>query len=216
MERSNLILEACAGSLQQAVSAENLGADRVEICARLDLEGLTPDRKMIKASVKRLKIPSKIMIRPKDGGFLYSDTEIKKMGSNIDFCRTIGISEVVLGALTKVGEVDIKTISRLSDRAYPMKVTFHKAIDHSNDILKSIESLCHVEGVTSILTSGGKRSALEGRSMIKQIIKEFSSELKIIIAGKITKDNLSRVHGEVGAKEYHGKRIVGELANLER
>ena len=216
MERSNLILEACAGSLQQAVSAENLGADRVEICARLDLEGLTPDMKMIKAAVKRLKIPSKIMIRPRDGGFLYTDTEIKKMGSNIDFCRSIGIGEVVLGALTKVGEVDIQTISRLSDRAYPMKVTFHKAIDHSNDILKSIESLCHVEGVTSILTSGGKRSALEGRSMIKQIIKEFSSELKIIVAGKITKDNLSRVHGEVGAKEYHGKRIVGELANLER
>jgi len=216
VERLNLILEACAGSLQQAVSAENLGADRVEICARLDLEGLTPDMKMIKAAVKRLKIPSKIMIRPRDGGFLYTDTEIKKMGSNIDFCRSIGIGEVVLGALTKVGEVDITTISRLSDRAYPMKVTFHKAIDHSNDILKSIESLCHVEGVTSILTSGGKRSALEGRSMIKQIIKEFSSELKIIVAGKITKDNLSRVHGEVGAKEYHGKRIVGELGNLER
>jgi len=66
------------------------------------------------------------------------------------------------------------------------------------------------------LTSGGKRSAMEGRSMIKQIIREFSSELNIIVAGKITKNNLSRVHEEIGAKEYHGKRIVGDLTKLNR
>ena len=216
LEGSNVILEACAGSLQQAMSAQDLGADRVEICTRLDLDGLTPDRRMVKATIKKLKIPSKIMIRPRDGGFVYSDAEIKQMESSMDFCRSIGIEEVVLGALTNDGEVDINTTSRLSDLANPLKVTFHKAIDHSNDILKGIECLCHMGGVTSILTSGGKRSAMEGRSMIKQIIREFSSELNIIVAGKITKENLSRVHEEIGAKEYHGKRIVGDLTKLNR
>ena len=67
-------------------------ADRVELCSRLDLDGLTPSRSIIKEAINSLTIPVKVMIRPKDGGFIYSKKDITKMKSEIDFCKSIGVS----------------------------------------------------------------------------------------------------------------------------
>ena len=42
------IKEVCVESLEDAVIAEKNGANRIELCGRLDLDGLTPSRKLIK------------------------------------------------------------------------------------------------------------------------------------------------------------------------
>lgn len=42
-KKYNYIKEACVEGLTQSINAENKGADRLELCARLDLDGLTPD-----------------------------------------------------------------------------------------------------------------------------------------------------------------------------
>ncbi len=204
-------MEACVETLGQAICAEKMNADRVEVCGRLDLDGITPDRSVIASAIKDLTIPVKIMIRPRGGDFVYSDPEIITMESDIKYCKDRGVTEVVLGLLTEGGEIDTKHTKRLSELAFPMRVTFHKAIDHTNDILRSIEDLAEIRCVTSVLTSGGQRTAVDGQDMIKRIIEQFSSELNIIVAGSITKDNLSEVHNILGSKEYHGKNIVGDL-----
>lgn len=151
------------------------------------------------------------MIRPREGNFSYNQDEIKSMISEIYYCKEIGVKEIVFGFLTNDGQVDIETTSKLSAIAYPMKVTFHKAIDKTQDIYRGIEILCGIDNVTSVLTSAGKKNALDGKDIIKKILKGFSSELNIIVAGSITKDNFSIVDGEIGAREYHGKKIVGDL-----
>ena len=191
--------------------AEKMNADRVELCGRLDLDGITPERSVINDAIKSLTIPTKVMIRPRGGNFIYSDSEIKGMESDIEYCKSIGIKEVVFGALNDRGKIDIQLTTRLSELANPMKITFHKAIDQASDIFRSIQYLTDIRGVTSILTSGGQRNAIEGQAMIKRLIKEFSSKLNIIVAGSITNDNITEVHNIIGAKEYHGKRIVGNL-----
>jgi len=188
-----------------------MNADRVELCGRLDLDGITPERSVINDAIKSLTIPTKVMIRPRGGNFIYSDSEIKGMESDIEYCKSIGIKEVVFGALNDRGKIDIQLTTRLSELANPMKITFHKAIDQASDIFRSIQYLTDIRGVTSILTSGGQRNAIEGQAMIKRLIKEFSSKLNIIVAGSITNDNITEVHNIIGAKEYHGKRIVGNL-----
>jgi len=38
-----VIKEACVQSFEEAVLTEQRGADRVELCARLDLDGVTKD-----------------------------------------------------------------------------------------------------------------------------------------------------------------------------
>ena len=66
----NIIKEACVESLEQAIVAEERKADRVELCSRLDLDGLTPDRNKIERTMNLLSIPVKVMIRPKCGNFI--------------------------------------------------------------------------------------------------------------------------------------------------
>ena len=81
----NIIKEACVESIKEAKDAELQKADRVELCSRLDLDGLTPSRSIIKEAINSLTIPVKVMIRPKDGGFIYSKKDITKMRSEIEY-----------------------------------------------------------------------------------------------------------------------------------
>ena len=207
----DVLLEACVENLDQALMAERKNADRIELCGRLDLGGITPPREMIISSVKQLSIPAKIMIRPRGGNFIYSDSEVELMISDIIFCKKNGIGEIVLGALTDKGEVDLPLIRSLSSLADPMKVTFHKAIDDVNDYMRSLEELSTLKTIESVLTSGTRKNAILGKPLLKNAIEIFSGTLSIIAAGSITNENLEKVHEELGAKEYHGKRIVGDL-----
>ena len=209
----DVLLEACVENLDQALLAERKNADRIELCGRLDLGGITPSREMIISSVKQLSIPAKIMIRPRGGNFIYSDSEVELMMSDIIFCKKNGIGEIVLGALTDKGEVDLPLIRSLSSLADPMKVTFHKAIDDVNDYMRSLEELSSLKAIESVLTSGTGKNAILGKPLLKKAIEMFSGTLSIIVAGSITNENLDKVHSELGAKEYHGKRIVGDLSS---
>jgi copper homeostasis protein len=66
----NLILEACVETLEEAIKAEENGACRLELCSRLDLDGLTPDIELTKQVLEKVSIPIKVMIRPRGGDFV--------------------------------------------------------------------------------------------------------------------------------------------------
>ena len=65
--------------------------------------------------------------------------------------------------------------------------------------------------ISSILTFGGKQTAMKGKSKIKEIIQQFDSRFNIIPAGSITEKNFNNVHSHIRSKEYHGRKIVAEL-----
>ena len=205
------VLEACVETIQQGLLAEKNHADRIEFCQRLDLGGVTPDHDLIRAAVDTIKIPVKIMIRPRGGDFIYSDSEVDRMKSDINYCKSIGVQEIVLGALNKDRGVDDRLTQMLANLAIPMKVTFHKAIDSVSNFMSSLKTLSTMENIDSVLTSGTKENALAGKKYIKLASEEFSGVLNIIAAGSITNTNLKEIHSELNVKEYHGKKIVGDL-----
>ena len=206
-----LILEACVETIQQGLLAEKNHADRIEFCQRLDLGGVTPDHDLIRTAINKIKIPVKIMIRPRGGDFIYSNSEIDRMKSDIKYCKSIGVEEVVLGALNNDKEIDYSLTQHLAKLAIPMKVTFHKAIDEVSNYMNALKTLSSIQNIGSVLTSGTKENALAGKDYIKIASEEFSETLNIIAAGSITNTNLKKIHSELNMKEYHGKKIVGDL-----
>lgn len=64
------LLEVIACSLEDALAAEAGGAQRLELCSRLDLDGLTPPRSMVEAVVKAVSIPVRVMIRGNVAGLV--------------------------------------------------------------------------------------------------------------------------------------------------
>ena len=206
-----IIKEACVETFEEAILAEKKGADRVELCSRLDLDGLTPERKIIEKVLGALSIPIKIMIRPRAGNFSYNDHELNIMKEDILFCKDLNVQGVVFGLLDQNKTIDIENMKYLSNIADGLEITFHKAIDQVGIIIDEIDRLLAIGSISSILTSGGAFDAQSGSSFLKKLAEKYQDIITIIPAGSITKNNIHELHHKIGAKEYHGRKIVGDL-----
>ncbi len=202
-----MIREKCIGSYLEAIEAEELGAERVELCDNLYEGGTTPSYGTIKKVVEKLSIPVFVIIRPRGGDFFYNEDEIEIMKEDIRVCKSLGVSGVVIGALNTNKSINYDVIKEMVDLAKPMSVTFHKAIDELENPVIEVQKLAKI-GVNRILTSGTKETALEGKDIINDMIKEAKDDIIIVVAGKVIKDNLEEISKLIPSKEYHGKKIV--------
>lgn len=202
-----MIKEACVESFEKALEAQSNGANRIELCENLAVGGTTPSYGTVKICLEKLNIPIFPMIRARGGNFVYSKDEIKIMKEDIKIFKELGVKGVVLGCLTSDNKIDLELTKELVDLAYPMEVTFHKAIDEILNPLDYIDDLVNI-GIKRILTSGGKATALEGKDLINEMIKKSNGRLKIVVAGKVTKENLNGLSNLISADEFHGKLIV--------
>lgn len=206
-----MIKEACVESFEEAKTAEKLGANRIELCSDLHLDGLTPSFELMQKTCSELQIPVMIMIRPRAGNFVYSEMEISLMKQNIALAKKAGAAGVVFGLLTKNNDIDIPGTKLLAQYAQPLQVTFHKAIDEVKDLVKGVNDLIKIRGISRILTSGGKPTVEEGAETIKKMIRVAGNQLTILVAGKVTNKNVEKIQHLIGANEFHGRKIVGEL-----
>ena len=202
-----MIKEACVESFEKALEAQNNGADRIELCENLSVGGTTPSYGTVKICLEKLNIPIFPMIRARGGNFVYSKDEIEIMKEDIKVFKDLGVKGLVLGCLTSDNKIDLELTKTLVNLAYPMEITFHKAIDEISNPLDYIEDLVNI-GIKRILTSGGKATALEGKDLINDMIKKSNGRLKIVVAGKVTKENLNGLSNLISADEFHGKLIV--------
>ncbi|MDZ7605855.1 MAG: copper homeostasis protein CutC [Cyclobacteriaceae bacterium] len=205
-----MILEACVENINEAIAAERLGANRIELCDNLHVGGTTPSYGTIFMAKKTLLIPIMVLIRPRGGNFIYNSHEIEIMKKDIAVCRDIGVQGVVIGALRPDSTIDIDLMKELVALAHPLDVTFHKAIDETPNILRECGKLGSL-GINRLLTSGGKPTALEGAGVINQMIAELRGSVDVIAAGKITRNNLDEIKKVIKGNEYHGRLIVGKL-----
>ena len=184
-----MIIEVCAESYKHAVKAEKAGADRIELCKDLHLDGLTPDYQTAKNTIKKLNIPVFVLIRPRKGDFVYSNEEFELMKQDIIKFKEVGCKGIVSGILNDDKKVDIERTKELVKLSRPMEFTFHRAFDVVNNPLNEIENLINM-GVDRLLTSGQKDKAIEGLDLLEKL-KNISNNRIIIMPGSgISKNNL--------------------------
>ena len=203
--------EVCVDNIKDAMRAVDLGANRIEYCSKLNEEGLTPDIEDVKYLLKNINIPLRIMIRPHSKSFNYSETDISIMLRDISTFKKIDIDGIVIGCLNKDDEIDLKKTNLLIEKARPLKVIFHKAIDITSDPLKSLKNLIKYSNINGVLTSGGFKKAEDGIKLLKKMLDICPINFELIIAGKITSENINKINQKLSAKFYHGKKIVGVL-----
>lgn len=203
-----MIIEACVETLEEALYAQQQGAQQIELCARLDLDGLTPERDLIWEVQEKTDLKIKVMIRPRGGNFSYSPEEIAVMKEDILWCHARGITDIVLGVLTKNKEIDFSNLKSLAAIEPSLSITFHKAIDSVKNPLLAVQQLGAIPNIDYILSSGQQATAWEGRVLLKKMQEVAGENLQIIIAGKVTPANIDQLKEATGAKYYHGRRIV--------
>jgi copper homeostasis protein len=117
-----LIFESCVDSVEAAVASERGGAGRIELCAGLDVAGLTPPIELVHACVAAVTIPARVMIRPRAGQFIYDRGDVDAMVRSIGRVAATGAAGIVTGALRQDATVDMDAMRRLIDAARPLPV----------------------------------------------------------------------------------------------
>ena len=161
-----MIYEICASSFESAKNAEIAGATRIELCSELGVGGVTPSYGLIKKVMDELSIGNCVLIRPRSGNFTYTDEEFDVMLRDINLCRELGCQGVVTGVLHRDNTIDEERTARLKEAAGTMEFIYHRAFDCAPDPIAAIKTLKRL-GVERILTSGGKKSAIEGLELLK-------------------------------------------------
>ena len=195
-----MIIEVCAESYEYAVKAEKAGADRIELCKDLHLDGLTPDYESAKRTIDTLDIPVFILIRPRGGDFIYSHEEFELMKRDIFKFKKMGCKGIVSGVLNDDNTIDIKKTKELVELSRPLEFTFHRAFDKVNNPLNEIENLIEL-GIDRVLTSGQKEKAIDGLVLLKQLNSISKNRIKIMPGSGINKSNIVNF---VNFEEIHG------------
>lgn len=179
-----ILLEICCGSLDDAIEAERGGADRVELCAALFLGGLTPSLGTVIEAKSRLRIPVIVMIRPRGGGFCYSETEMAAMERDTSLAIEHGADGIVFGILKPDGAIDMERSRRIRRLIGDRQAVFHRAFDVTPDPFRALDQLIEL-GITRVLTSGQQDSAPEGAPLIKELIEHTAGRIEILPGGGI-------------------------------
>ena len=196
------ILEVIGFTIEGCITAQNAGADRIELCDSPADGGTTPSYGFIKAAREKLHIDMFPIIRPRGGDFFYSDDEFEIMKTDVRLCKESGCDGVVTGMLTRDGKVDKKRTSSLVDLAYPLSVTFHRAFDRTADPFQALEDIIDT-GCERVLTSGQQPNALDGAGLIKQLIEKADDRIIIMPGSGIRSANIVQVAENTGATEFH-------------
>ena len=194
------LLEICCYSMECALSAQQNGADRIELCAAPKEGGLTPSSGVLRSVRQQVTIPVHPIIRPRGGDFCYSDGEFAAMLEDVRAVRELGFPGLVIGVLDEDGNVDMPRMRQIMQAAGPLAVTFHRAFDMCANPFIALKNL-HQLGIARVLTSGQKSDAVQGLSIILELIRQ--PDAPIIMAGAgVRAENLQRFL-DAGVREVH-------------
>ena len=199
---SSILLEVSVETAQAAVAAERGGAQRIELCAQLNVGGLTPSEKLVRLTRESVRVPIFAMIRPRPDDFVYSQEELSQMRRDIVAVQRLGMDGIVLGILTRERHVDINRTRELVIAAQPLPVTFHRAFDDVADVNAALDDVIET-GAARILTSGGAASAAAGIENVARLVAAAGQRVLILPGGGINASNALHVARQSCAREIH-------------
>ena len=201
----HILIEACCGSAEDALHAARGGADRVEMNTALYLGGLTPSVGSLRVLRDTSAVPVMAMLRPREGGFCYSETAFRTMLSDGEQLLATGADGLVFGCLTPEGEIDEPRVRALVALCGSRPAVFHRAIDVVPDWRRALEVLIRC-GVTRVLTSGQAKSAILGAQTIAQMVRFSQGAIEILPGAGVTPDNVLELLEITGCTQVHLSR----------
>ncbi len=203
-------LEIIAARVEDATQAQTGGASTLEVVENLAVGGLTPPMALVQAIRDAVTIPIRIIVRPHANNFVYSAADVEQILTDVEALKRIGADGIVFGALHTTNTVNLELTLQIAHAAYPMEMTFHRAIDVSRDAHTALPAL--VGKVQRILTSGLADSVWDGRATIRAWVEQYGSRFTIACGGGIRFEQLADIMRATNAPEYH----VGNAAQTNQ
>lgn len=191
------MLEVIAVDVDDALRAEEGGADQLELVATMNKDGLSPSPQLVAQVVQAVGIPVRPMVRLR-GGFGTDVGEIAVLKSLVNQYLSNGAAGVVLGYLTPSGDVDAATLEKVLGSDFP-NFTFHRAIDHANPgAWEAVLSLPNPP--TYVLTAGSPKGVSDGIEVLLE--RATVNAGKILVGGGLKESFVPQLR-EAGIQNFH-------------
>lgn len=203
------LVEACVDSVDSALIASEAGANRLELCSNLLIGGTTPTLAMFREIRKKTNIPIHVLIRPRFGDFLYTESEFSVIKEEVRQFVAESTEGVVVGFLRKDGSIDADRLKEVLLLCSSVKVTFHRAFDVCKDPLEGLKTLMEL-GVDSVLTSGQEDSVIHGLKLLKRLNEVSEGRLSLMAGSGVSPEVIPQIYKETGISQFHlsGKRVL--------
>lgn len=201
--KDEIIIEVCCGSADDAARASDAGADRVELNLALEAGGLTPSVGMLKTALSAVSIPIVCMVRPRAGGFCYSELEFRSMLEDAKRLMDAGAAGLAFGILTENGELDSERCSRMIETAGGGEMVFHRAFDVMHGRVESDIDGLIAAGFCRVLTSGRMPTAPEGIDVLRRCAEYAADRLEILAGGGVRPHNAAWIMEQTGIRQLH-------------
>ncbi|WP_214322308.1 copper homeostasis protein CutC [Nonomuraea sediminis] len=174
------LLEVIALNVRDAVAAEQGGADRLEVCADMAADGLTPTPETVAAIAAECPLPQMVMLRC-DASFTADPDVLDRLRRDAKELAEAGAAGFVFGFLDSAGAVDLAATEALIHAVSPLPWTFHRAVDHAADVQASWRAVRLLPNLATVLTSGSPQGVGDGLPVLKG--RADSGDGSIILAG---------------------------------
>ena len=199
-------IEVCANSVQDCIVAQNEGADRIELISASYLGGLTPTKTTLDIAIENgVKIPIMAMVRPRGGGFCYSEIEKEQMYREAKELLEHGAKGIVFGFLTEDRKIDWEETKKMIElcKSYEAESVFHRAFDCSDEPEYNIQRLIEL-GCTRVLTSGLGANVEKGAELLKLLQERFGDRIEILAGAGISIENIESIIKKTAVTQVHG------------
>ena len=181
------MLEVCVDSVESAIAAFEGGADRIELCGDLPVGGVTPSEVLF---------------------------ELEMMREEVQKFAELGAEGIVTGVLTPEGNLDTEQMEGLISCAGKADVALHRAFDVCKNPFKTMEDAISL-GIKTILTSGQKNSAWEGRALLKELQAKSKDRIEILAGAGVDADIIEKLYKETGITSYHLSGKIKKESKME-
>lgn len=178
------LLEIIALGPPDATAAQSGGADRLEVVASMDADGLSPEPRVIAAIRRETDLPLRVMLRTSEG-FTTSPSELNRLALVAEEYAEAGADGYVLGFLTPTLEIDLDATRSLAERLPELPWTYHRAVDHALDADQAWRSLRELRkyGMDTVLTAGSVRGVGTGVDDLVERARTDQIAADLIMAG---------------------------------
>lgn len=199
---NSTLIELCAGGIEDVRLAHLCKIPRIELNSGMAVGGLTPSTGL--TSLARKLFCGKIisMVRPREGGFCYTDAEFEVMTDDAERMLEAGCDGLAVGFLTADAHVDIERCNSWRRRFPNTTLVFHRAFDVTSDQSLAIRQLIEI-GFNRILTSGARPTAIEGAENLRQLGKQSKGQIELLPGGDIRAANVATLLRKTGCTQLH-------------
>lgn len=197
------MLEVCCGSYEDALTASQAGAKRIELNSALPLGGLTPTTATLDMIKRNTAMEVICMVRCREGGFFYSENEYMQMIEEATELLEHGADGIAFGFLDEQKNLSVTRIRNMVTliHSYNKIAVFHRAFD----VMENTDSIhmLYELGIDRVLTSGQKPTAFAGIETLKNLQENYGDKIEIVAGCGITYENVLHIMKETGIINIH-------------